>query len=137
MQQFAKKRRHFTKNLVPIPSLILKLRFVTQQQARSGQSISERTLEECWSTLQRVSWHLFQCVLSSSKETERAVAAAGVRFSNLKFGLLFFFLVTRFLVWNLLRCLYFVWIFLIVSKLNRSKKNCFYVICDFFKWSLK
>ncbi|CAG4962463.1 unnamed protein product [Colias eurytheme] len=32
------------------------------QQARSGQSISERTLEECWSTLQRVSWHLFQCV---------------------------------------------------------------------------
>ncbi|XP_038219267.1 zinc finger and BTB domain-containing protein 45-like isoform X13 [Zerene cesonia] len=32
------------------------------QQARSGQSISERTLEECWSTLQRVSWHLFQCI---------------------------------------------------------------------------
>ncbi|VVC96379.1 unnamed protein product [Leptidea sinapis] len=37
------------------------------QQARSGQSISERTLEECWSTLQRVSWHLFQCVSLSSK----------------------------------------------------------------------
>ncbi|KPI99584.1 hypothetical protein RR46_01273 [Papilio xuthus] len=37
------------------------------QQARPGQSISERTLEECWSTLQRVSWHLFQCVLLSSK----------------------------------------------------------------------
>ncbi|KOB78809.1 Uncharacterized protein OBRU01_01694 [Operophtera brumata] len=42
------------------------------QQARSGQSISERTLEECWSTLQRVSWHLFQCVLLSSKGRGRA-----------------------------------------------------------------
>ncbi|CAK1546660.1 unnamed protein product [Leptosia nina] len=39
-----------------------------QQQARSGQSISERTLEECWSTLQRVSWHLFQCVSLSSNQ---------------------------------------------------------------------
>ncbi|CAG9569894.1 unnamed protein product [Danaus chrysippus] len=27
------------------------------QQARSGQSISERTLEECWSTLQRIFMH--------------------------------------------------------------------------------
>ncbi|KAH9628947.1 hypothetical protein HF086_006316, partial [Spodoptera exigua] len=41
------------------------------QQARSGQTISERTLEECWSTLQRVSWHLFQCVLLSSKRGGR------------------------------------------------------------------
>lgn len=48
-----------------------------QQQARSGQSISERTLEECWSTLQRVSWHLFQCVLLSSKS--RGLAAAALR----------------------------------------------------------
>ncbi|CAF4924007.1 unnamed protein product [Pieris macdunnoughi] len=38
------------------------------QQARSGQAISERTLEECWSTLQRVSWHLFQCVSLSSND---------------------------------------------------------------------
>lgn len=42
-----------------------------QQLTRSNNasSINERTLEECWSTLQRVSWHLFRCVLYSSTET--------------------------------------------------------------------
>ncbi|KAH8314800.1 hypothetical protein KR059_010610 [Drosophila kikkawai] len=31
-------------------------------RSSSAAAISERTLEECWSTLQRVSWHLFRCV---------------------------------------------------------------------------
>lgn len=62
-----------------------------QQQARSGQSISERTLEECWSTLQRVSWHLFQCVLSSSKSRGRAVAVVfQIRYLNILFFVFFF-----------------------------------------------
>ncbi|XP_066995459.1 uncharacterized protein [Anabrus simplex] len=32
------------------------------QLSRSNSAISDRTLEECWSTLQRVSWHLFRCI---------------------------------------------------------------------------
>ncbi|GLV38260.1 hypothetical protein CBL_12908 [Carabus blaptoides fortunei] len=33
-----------------------------QNRSASTSAINERTLEECWSTLQRVSWHIFQCV---------------------------------------------------------------------------
>lgn len=37
------------------------------KQSRSNSAISNQTLEECWSTLQRVSWHLMkQCVEYSS-----------------------------------------------------------------------
>lgn len=35
---------------------------LSRPNSASAAAISERTLEECWSTLQRVSWHLFRCV---------------------------------------------------------------------------
>ena len=38
-----------------------------KKKSRSNSAISNQTLEECWSTLQRVSWHLMkQCVEYSS-----------------------------------------------------------------------
>ncbi|XP_021939242.1 zinc finger protein 384-like isoform X1 [Zootermopsis nevadensis] len=37
-------------------------KLVNELQSRSNSTISDRTLEECWSTLQRVSWHLFRCI---------------------------------------------------------------------------
>jgi hypothetical protein len=38
------------------------------QRNSTSSAISERTLEECWTTLQRVSWILFNRVEYSSKE---------------------------------------------------------------------
>ncbi|KAJ9588425.1 hypothetical protein L9F63_018205 [Diploptera punctata] len=35
---------------------------IQNHTSRSNSAINDRTLEECWSTLQRVSWHLFRCV---------------------------------------------------------------------------
>ncbi|XP_037045534.1 uncharacterized protein LOC119080990 isoform X3 [Bradysia coprophila] len=51
----------------------------------SAAAISERTLEECWSTLQRVSWHLFRCIfmhksamqMQHARDMQRGVSSVG------------------------------------------------------------
>ncbi|XP_055714630.1 zinc finger protein 384 isoform X4 [Phlebotomus papatasi] len=65
-----------------------------QQQltrSNSAATISERTLEECWSTLQRVSWHLFRCIfmhksamqMQHARDLQRGVGVSGLSGSGM------------------------------------------------------
>nr|XP_032290103.1 GATA zinc finger domain-containing protein 10 isoform X9 [Drosophila virilis] len=50
-------------------------------RSSSAAAISERTLEECWSTLQRVSWHLFRCLFmhkSAMQQIQQQIPRVGL-----------------------------------------------------------
>lgn len=62
------------------------------QRSSSSSAISERTLEECWTTLQRVSWILFNRVAYSSSCAARLLLPACLPACVFSLGSFFCFL---------------------------------------------